>query len=115
LIGEWKEVESGIKIQLLFGLLGFSFLFEISFVLLKISVQIVFAAQLNIRKKYFIIGAEVVEFLPRQDSIILIDVVDRLLFGPEDIPLFRVFCPSIASILESFLDTDPDLSLIANV
>jgi hypothetical protein len=95
--------------------LGFAFLFEISFVLLKISVQIVFAAQLNMIKKYFIIGAKVVEFLPRQDSIILINVVDRLLFGPEDIPLFGVFCPSIASILEGFLNTDTDLCLIANV
>jgi hypothetical protein len=56
-----------------------------------------------------------VEFLPRQNSIILIDVIDRLLFGPEDIPLFGVFCPSIASILEGFLNTDTDLCLIANV
>ena len=56
-----------------------------------------------------------VEFLPGQDSIILIHGVDRLLFGPEDIPLFGVFCPSIASILEGLLNTDPDLCLIANV
>ncbi len=95
--------------------MDFTFLFEISFVLLKISVQIVFAAQLNMIKKYFIIGAKVVQLLPGQDSIILIHVVDRLLFGPEDIPLFGVFRPSIASILEGLLHTDPDLCLIANV
>jgi hypothetical protein len=56
-----------------------------------------------------------IEFLSGQDSIVLMDIVDRLLFGPKDIPFFRVLSPGIATILEGFLDADSNLCFVPNV
>lgn len=55
-----------------------------------------------------------IEFLSGQDSIVLMDIINRLFFRPKDIPLFRVLGPGIAAVLEGFLDADSNLCFVTN-
>jgi hypothetical protein len=57
----------------------------------------------------------VVEFLPREDSIVLMEGVDRLLLRPVDIPPVISFGSGVPSILEGFLDTHTDLGLVLDL
>ena len=56
-----------------------------------------------------------VEFLPREDSIILMEGVDRLLLRPVDIPPVISFGSGVPSILERLLNTYTDLGLVLNL
>ena len=56
-----------------------------------------------------------VNLLPDYDSIILMNVVDGLLFGPVDIPLFRIVYPSVSPVFKRLLNANPNLGFVLNL